>query len=117
MPTKKTSINTSLELEKIEKELKETMKQIGINPKPYSIAIRLTAETILERNKAYNLYLAEGGKLINDNGKPNPIVVKLTTWNAQTRACLGMLKLTPARPQPEDSSNESNENPEASESV
>ena len=110
MTNKKTSIKASPELEKIEKELSDTMKKIGINPEPYSIAIRITAQTIMERDKAYQAYLDDGGRLVNEYGKPSPIGIKLATWNAQTRACLGMLKLTPARPRIEDSGDESDQN-------
>lgn len=111
MQTKKTLSKTSPELEKIEKELVDTMKMLGINPEPYSMAIRITAQTLYERDKAYQAYLNDGGKLVNDNGKPNPIGIKLATWNAQSRACLSMLKLTPSKPR-----FDTGEDPEANDS-
>lgn len=83
-------------IEEIKHELIDTMLQIGIDPVPYSIAIRITAETLAEREKAYQEFMDNGGKQTN-NGKSEPAAVRLAAWNSQARACLSMLKLTPVR--------------------
>ena len=39
------------EIEQITADLVQTMRQCGIDPTPYSIAIRITAETLKERDR------------------------------------------------------------------
>lgn len=82
----------------ITEELEETLSRFGVNPKLYGIAIRITAETLYEREKAYDEYIAKGGRQTDDKGKSEATAVRLAAWNSQARACLGMLKLTPWRP-------------------
>lgn len=82
-------------IEMITAELIDTMRQIGINPEPYSLAIRITAETLREREKAYEEYIDNGGRQTNDKGRSDATAVRLAAWNSQARACLSMLKLTP----------------------
>ena len=84
-------------LEEIQEELSTTMTSLGMNPEPYSIAIRITAETLLEREKAYEEYIQDGGRQVTEKGRSNPSSIRLTSWNNQARACLSMLKLTPWR--------------------
>ena len=74
------------EVETIKKELMDTLLEIGIDPVPYNIAIRITAETIREREKVYHDFL-------NDRASR----VCLQSWNDQVRACLSMLRLTPGK--------------------
>lgn len=82
-------------IETITAELIETMRQVGINPEPYSIALRITAETLREREKAYEEYMENGGRQTTDKGRSEATSVRLAAWNSQARACLSMLKLTP----------------------
>lgn len=84
-------------IETITAELIETMRQLGINPEPYSIALRITAETLREREKAYEEYMENGGRQATDKGRSEATAVRLAAWNSQARACLSMLKLTPRR--------------------
>lgn len=85
------------EIETITAELVSTLRGLGINPTPYSIAIRMTAETLRERQKAYDEYIENGGRQVTDKGRSDPSAVRLAAWNSQARACLSMLKLTPWR--------------------
>ena len=80
----KTDIEDEIELYK--QRLIDTMLQVGIDPVPYDIAIRLTAETLRERDRAYRDYL-----------KCEESRTTVQSWNTQARACLSMLKLTPWR--------------------
>ena len=50
------------EIETIKKELIDTMLSVGLDPVPYSIAIKITAETLLEREKAYKEYIKNGSR-------------------------------------------------------
>lgn len=81
-------------------EYKETiirdLEALGVNPDPYHFAIQMTAETLFERNVAYEEYLENGGKNTNEKGKSDATSVRLSTWNSQLRFCLYMLNLTPA---------------------
>lgn len=86
------------DIETITEELVDTMCAIGINPKPYEIAIRITAETLREREKAYEEYMDNGGRQATEKGRSEATAVRLAAWNSQARACLSMLKLTPRRP-------------------
>lgn len=97
---------TDKELEKITAELVQSMRQCGIDPAPYSIAIRITAETLRERDKAYKEYMDNGSRQTTDKGRSDAKAVRLTAWNSQARACLSMLKLTPWRTFPGDTDNE-----------
>lgn len=74
------------ELELYKQRLIDTMLQIGVDPVPYDIAIRMTAETLRERDRAYRDYL-----------KCEESRTTVQSWNSQARACLSMLKLTPFR--------------------
>ena len=84
-------------MEEIKRELLDTMLQVGIDPTPYAIAIKITAETLTEREKAYQEYKESGGRQTNEKGGSNAAAVRLAAWNSQSRACLSMLKLTPLR--------------------
>ena len=84
-------------LDEIRDELVTTMRQLSIDPTPYAYAIKITAETLREREKAYDEYMESGGKNVTEKGRSNAAAVRLATWNAQSRACLAMLKLTPWR--------------------
>ena len=86
------------EIETITAELVSTLRGLGINPAPYGIAIRMTAETLRERQKAYDEYIQNGGRQTTDKGRSEATAVRLAAWNSQARACLSMLKLTPWRP-------------------
>lgn len=83
------------EVEQITADLVQTMRQCGIDPTPYSIAIRITAETLKERDRVYRDYLKE------DESR-----TALQSWNVQVRSCLSMLKLTPWRTLPGDTEHE-----------
>lgn len=72
------------ELEAYKKELLDTMLQIGIDPTPYAIAIRITAETLLERERAYRFYKDGIGSR------------DMWDFNFQSMECLTMLGLTPS---------------------
>lgn len=91
----KTEVAT--DIEKITAELVSTLRGLGINPAPYSIAIRMTAETLRERQKAYEEYIENGGRQTTEKGRSEATAVRLAAWNSQARACLSMLKLTPWR--------------------
>jgi len=67
-------------------QLVDMLVNLKIDPVPYEFAIRLTAETLRERDRAYLEYI---------NGVGN--VTRFTSLNSQARACLSMLKLTPVR--------------------
>lgn len=92
--TKETIIN------ELQGQLMEDMKKAGVEVEPYAIAIRITAETLYEREQAYKEYVEDGSRQLNDKHNANPYAVRLASWNSQSRACLGMLKLTPPRPTP-----------------
>lgn len=83
------------DIETITAELIDTMRQLGVNPEPYSIALRITAETIREREKAYEEYMDNGGRQTTEKGRSDATAVRLAAWNSQARACLSMLRLTP----------------------
>lgn len=68
---------------------------LGINTDPYALAIDLTTETLFERARAYEAYKENGSRQTTEDGKTNPYAVRLQAWNAQARACLSMLRLTP----------------------
>lgn len=89
-------------LEEIRAELVATMESVSIDPTPYRIAIAITAETLLERENAYKEYIENGSRQTEEGArastiKSNPYATRLCSWNAQARACLSMLKLTPVR--------------------
>ena len=88
------------DIETITDELIETMRQVGIVTDPYRIAIRITAETLHEREKAYEEYMENGGRQTTEKGRSDATAVRLSAWNSQARACLSMLKLTPWRVYP-----------------
>ena len=88
------------EIETIKKELIDTMLSVGIDPVPYSIAIKITAETLREREKAYKEYIENGSRQTTEKGHSDATAVRLAAWNSQARACLSMLKLTPVRVYP-----------------
>lgn len=89
--------STNNNLEEITLELIEAMLALNLDPKPYGLAIQLTAETIMERNEAYKEYLENGGTHVNEKGKSDARSLRLASWNAQVRQCLSMLRLTPTR--------------------
>ena len=104
---KKNATKTNKRLEEIRARLVEDMKTAGVDAEPYAIAIDITAETLLEREHAYNDYIENGGGQVNEAGRSNPYAVRLSAWNSQARACLSMLKLTPVRYRPtEDTAEE-----------
>ena len=76
---------TETEIEAYKKQLIDTLLQMNIDPVPFEIVIRMTAETLRERDHVYRDYM---------NNEESDTV--LHNWNDQTRACLSMLKLTPA---------------------
>lgn len=88
---------TTSDIDTYTAELVQTMRQIGIDPTPYGIAIRITAETLRERDKAYQEYMDNGGRQTTEKGRSEATAVRLAAWNSQARACLSMLKLTPWR--------------------
>lgn len=94
---KRSMAKKETEIEKITADLVQTMRQCGIDPTPYGIAIRMTAETLQERDRVYQEYMLMGESR-----------TALQSWNVQARACLSMLKLTPWRviPGTEDTENE-----------
>ncbi len=97
MVRRKTTTSEDERIEEIKAELIDTMLHVGIDPVPYSIAIKITAETLREREKAYKEYMENGGSQVTEKGHSNPNAVRLASWNSQARACLSMLKLTPWR--------------------
>lgn len=83
-------------LTEITEDLIADMTSIGIDTAAYKIAIRITAETLYEREQAYKDYIEDGARQINEKGtSSNPYAVRLQAWNSQARSCLYMLKLTP----------------------
>ena len=84
MTANKNEIEEEIEAYKV--RLIDTLLQIGVDPVPYDIAIRMTAETLRERDRAYRDYL-----------KCEESRTTVQSWNSQARACLSMLKLTPFR--------------------
>lgn len=97
------------DIDVITTELVSNMRKIGIDPTPYAIAIRLTAETIRERERAYSEYMANGGKQTTEKGRSDATALRLCAWNGQVRACLSMLKLTPVRVSKSDADPDSEE--------
>lgn len=96
-------------IEVVTEELVANMRQIGIDPTPYSIAIRIAAETLTEREKAYTEYMEKGGRQTTEKGRSEATAVRLAAWNSQARACLSMLKLTPWRVRPTETEDEESE--------
>lgn len=78
-------------------QLNEDLTYLGIDPKPYSIIVRMTAETIIERDRAYEAYLQGGGKQITDAGRSDPTAIRFTVMNNQARSFLHCLHLAPLR--------------------
>lgn len=84
-------------LEELRETLRNDMTQAGVKISAYDIAIEITAETLLEREKAYEAYINDGSRQVDERGRLNPYGSRLASWNSQARACLSMLKLTPTR--------------------
>lgn len=82
-------------VENIAEELRADMVKCGIDPTCYGIAVKIASETLYEREQAYKAYIEAGALQATEKGTSNPYAVRLQAWNAQARACLSMLRLTP----------------------
>lgn len=83
-------------LTEIRTRLVADLERVGIDADLYSLAVDIAAETLLERERAYDAYVESGSTPVLE-GKNNPYAMRLAQWNSQARACLSMLKLTPWR--------------------
>lgn len=92
-------------LDEIRSKLRVDMIQARLDVTTFDYAIDITAETLLERERIFSLYM-EHEKTRTDLTTVNPFSSRLASWNSQARACLNMLKLTPTRYRPPEDPDE-----------
>lgn len=90
-------MRTAQRIDELVLKLNEDLRYLGIDPKPYSIIVKMTAETLIERDIAYNEYLSSGGKQITEKGRSDPTAVRFAVMNNQARSFLHSLHLAPLR--------------------
>lgn len=80
-------------LSDINRQIRSEMLMSGLDTITCETAIKLTVETILERNRVYLKYVRYNEE--HPECDLNPYENSLVLWNTQTRDCLCMLNLTP----------------------